>query len=117
MLNRICVITIKVSDLERALRFYTEVLDFKISKRYGETIVTLEQNSVPLVIEEIKDQQVAGSGVLFAIRTEDLDGDVTALRAKGVNFQFEKSEACPPGKYNVMEDPFGNQIELLEFVS
>ena len=59
MLNQICVIMIKVRDLKSAVNFYTEVLDFKVSKHYGDKIVSLVHNDVPVVLEESADKKWA----------------------------------------------------------
>ncbi|WP_176167342.1 VOC family protein [Mesobacillus jeotgali] len=114
MLNKVCVLTIKVD--EEALEFYTEVLDFEVSKHYGENIVSLVHNEVPIVLEKC-DQEgtITAQKVLLGILSEDIEADVLRLRQKGAKVLFNESRPCPPGKYNVIEDPFGNQLELIEF--
>ncbi|WLR57225.1 VOC family protein [Mesobacillus subterraneus] len=116
MLNKVCVITIKVGDMEKALEFYTKVLDFEVSKHYGENIVSLVHNEIPIVLEK-SDEDITSSSqkVLLGILSEDIDKDVEILRVKGVKILFDESRPCPPGRYNVIEDPFGNQLELVEF--
>ncbi len=116
MLNKVCVLTIKVDDMETALEFYTKVLDFEVSKHYGENIVSLEHNEIPIVLEK-SEEAVAEGGqkVLLGIISENLDEDVDLLRKKGAKILFEESRPCPPGRYNMIEDPFGNRLELVEF--
>jgi lactoylglutathione lyase len=116
MLNKVCVLTIKVGDMEKALEFYTKVLDFEVSKHYGENIVSLVHNEVPIVLEKSVEESTSGSQkILLGILSENIDEDVERLRKKGAKILFDESRPCPPGRYNVIEDPFGNQLELVEF--
>ncbi|WNF24951.1 VOC family protein [Mesobacillus jeotgali] len=116
MLNKVCVLTIKVADMEEALKFYTKVLDFEVSKHYGENIVSLVHNEIPIVLEKSEgDTGSGGQRVLLGLLSENLDEDVKLLREKGAKILFDESRPCPPGRYNMIEDPFGNQLELVEF--
>lgn len=116
MLNKVCVLTIKVDDMKAALEFYTKVLDFEVSKHYGENIVSLVHNEIPIVLEKSDEEGTSGSQkVLLGILTENIDEDVDRLRQKGAKVLFDESRPCPPGRYNIIEDPFGNKLELVEF--
>lgn len=116
MLNKVCVLTIKVDDMEAALEFYTKMLDFEVSKHYGKNIVSLVHNEVPIVLEKSDEEsKSAGQKILFGILSENIDEDVNRLRQKGAKVLFDESRPCPPGRYNIIEDPSGNQLELVEF--
>ncbi|MGM7683478.1 VOC family protein [Cytobacillus sp. Hm23] len=116
MLNKVCVITVKVDNLQEAIHFYTKMLDFKVSEHYGDKIVSLVQDEVPIVLEETgKKNTASNQNVLFGIISEDLDKDLTELKSRGVRLLFSEPKPCPPGRYLVIEDPAGNQIELVEF--
>lgn len=115
MLNKLCVLTIKVDDMETALEFYTKVLDFAVSKHYGENIVSLVHNEIPIVLEKSNGGSSVGQKVLLGILSENLDDDIDRLRNRGAKILFDESKPCPPGRYNMIEDPFGNKLELVEF--
>ncbi|MGD6834454.1 VOC family protein [Sutcliffiella halmapala] len=116
MLNKVCVITIKVENMQDAVRFYTEVLDFKVSKQYGENIVSLVHESVPIVLEKADSiRKEAHSSVLLGILSHDIEKDFASLKEKGAVILFDEPQPCPPGRFFVLEDPFGNQIEVVEF--
>lgn len=115
MLNKLCVLTIKVDDMETALEFYTKVLDFAVSKHYGENIVSLVHNEIPIVLEKSNVGSSVGQKVLLGILSENLDDDIDRLRNRGAKILFDESKPCPPGRYNMIEDPFGNKLELVEF--
>ncbi|KAF0824779.1 VOC family protein [Cytobacillus firmus] len=114
MLNQLCVITIKVTDLKSAVNFYTEVLDFKVPKHYEDKIVSLVHNDVPVVLEESADEKT-GSNVLPGILSKNIESDFSKMREAGVKMLFENPQPCPPGRYFIIEDPSGNQIEIVEF--
>lgn len=116
MLNQVCVVTVKVDNLEKAIQFYTEVLDFKVSKHYGEKIVSLVHHEIPIVLEETAtEKSTQGQSVLLGIQTNNIEKDFDRLKSLGVTVLFDEPQQCPPGRYLVIEDPSGNQIEVVEF--
>jgi predicted enzyme related to lactoylglutathione lyase len=116
MLNKVCVITIKVENMQDAVRFYTEMLDFKVSKHYGENIVSLVHEGVPIVLEkEDSNRNEAPSSVLLGILSRDIEKDFASLKEKGAAILFDEPQPCPPGRFFVLVDPSGNQIEIVEF--
>jgi lactoylglutathione lyase len=116
MLNSVCVITVKVKNMEEAIDFYTNVLGFKVSKQYGEKIVSLVHDHIPIVLEETEHVESGSQqNVLFGLQSDDLDKDMEYLHSKEVTFLFDEPKPCPPGRYTVIVDTSGNQIELLEF--
>ncbi|PLR76894.1 hypothetical protein CU633_13390 [Bacillus sp. V3-13] len=52
MLNQIGVLTIRVNNLKEAITFYTEALGFEVARHYGEKLVSLKHDGLPLVLEE-----------------------------------------------------------------
>ncbi|WP_042142310.1 VOC family protein [Paucisalibacillus sp. EB02] len=118
MLNHVCVLTIKVQDIEKGVQFYTEKLDFKVSKKYGENIISLEHNGLPLILEKAESNNVpASSNVLLAIQSSNIQEDFKKLRDKGVKVISKEPMPCPPGYFFVIEDNSGNQLEIVEFVN
>ncbi|MES1043341.1 hypothetical protein FOA22_02290 [Heyndrickxia oleronia] len=55
------------------------------------------------------------SYVLPGIISKNLDEDIKYLKAKQVKLIFDEPRPCPPGRYTIIEDPTGNQLELIEF--
>ncbi|CAM3378791.1 hypothetical protein GCM10009865_21190 [Aeromicrobium ponti] len=114
MLNKLCVLTVKVDNLQAAIKFYTEILDFEISKHYGEKIASLVHSEVPIVLEETEAEK-RDSNVLPGILSKDINRDFSRMKEAGVKVLFDEPQPCPPGRYFVIEDPSGNQIEIVEF--
>ncbi|WP_456276644.1 VOC family protein [Bacillus sp. AK128] len=119
MSNQVCVIGIYVSDLDKAVNFYTNTLDFQVNKKYGSKIVTLVNGEIPMVIEEneevVYNQNKEVSGIVLAFRTEDIEKTIKHLTDKGVDFVVDEPTSCPPGKYISFRDPFGNILEYIQF--
>ncbi|QED46241.1 VOC family protein [Cytobacillus dafuensis] len=116
MLNKVCVLTIRVPNLQESVDFYSNILGFKVSKYYGAKIVSLEHDEIPIVLEESEDAyQNPKQNVLLGLISADLDKDISHLKSKGVKILFDEARPCPPGRYNIIEDPAGNQIEVVEF--
>jgi lactoylglutathione lyase len=117
MLNQVCVLTIKVNDMEKGVQFYTEKLDFKVLKKYGENLISLEHNGLPLILEKTeRNDGAASSNILLAIQSSNIQQDFEKLRDKGVKIISEEPMPCPPGYYFVIEDNSRNQLEIVEFV-
>jgi lactoylglutathione lyase len=117
MLNQVCVLTVQVSDIEKGVKFYTDILDFKVAKYYGENIVQLEHNGVPFIIEKASETQVPSSSrVLFGIQSSNIQKDFKQLQEKGVTILSPEPLPCPPGYFFTIEDFSGNAIEIVEFV-
>ncbi|MEV0722885.1 VOC family protein [Micromonospora purpureochromogenes] len=48
----------------------------------------------------------------LVLETDDLDGDVAALRDRGVVFAEDGIQVAPWGRYATFDDPDGNGIVL-----
>ena len=115
-MTQVCVISIHVPDMEKAIGFYTRVLGFEVNKEYGTKIVTLVHGGLPIVVEESENTTNGGaSGVVLTLKTDDIYQTVESLKEHNVEFILEEPTPCPPGKYISFRDPFGNMWEYLQF--
>ncbi|WP_170140805.1 VOC family protein [Oceanobacillus arenosus] len=119
MNNSLCMISIKVQDIEKAKQFYCETLNFKVERAYGDEIVELNLDGFPLILEKVPNPNTLvyeeNSQVVIGLKTEDIQSDILYLTEKGAKLLYHTPQECPPGHFTVIEDPFGNKIELLEF--
>ncbi|MEK4628162.1 VOC family protein [Solibacillus sp. FSL R7-0682] len=121
MKTSICVISIYVPDISKAIDFYTNVLGFEISKHYGPKIVSLLHGDLPIVLEE-NDKTSTNSegqspGIVLGLQTENIEETVAFLKDANVEFIIDVPTSCPPGKFIRIKDPFGNVLEYLQFES
>lgn len=119
MKNQICVVTIYVPDLQQAIEFYTNTLNFEVNKYYGEKIVSLQNGTLPFILEEKQGElspDIKPFGVVLALQTKNIEEKLAHLKSKSVHFIVDEPTTCPPGKFISFTDPFGNIIEYLQFV-
>ena len=115
--KQICVISIYVPNLNKAIDFYTNTLGFELHKQYSPKLASLVNGDLPLVLEEndsAANNQNA-SGVALGLQTEDIYEKVKFLKEKEVHFIIDEPTDCPPGKFISFRDPFGNILEYLQF--
>jgi catechol 2,3-dioxygenase-like lactoylglutathione lyase family enzyme len=116
-INHVQLLSVPVSDQDRARDFYVNVLGFELvaeaemgpDQRWVQVRPPGAQTSVALVTWF--DTMPAGSLRGLVLETDDLDGDVERLRARGVGLPDE-IEDMPWGRFTMFDDPDGNGIVL-----
>jgi glyoxylase I family protein len=113
---------ISVVDLDRSLKFYTDVLGLKISPREhqkpgteyfldcGESLIGLIQGDSSGEKHLLQDAGLGGNHVSFRVKTKDFDACVENLKAKKVTITFQKKREKSWSVYFL--DPDGNKLEL-----
>ncbi len=117
---RICVIQINVTDMDRAVDFYSGKLGFPVASReHYPQIVKLQHESVPLLLYKVDREAHVdypdGAQTLINLETDDLRRDLESLRSQGVDVIQDSPVDCPVGIYAGIRDPFGNVLELVEY--
>ncbi|HET9903166.1 MAG TPA: VOC family protein [Xanthobacteraceae bacterium] len=125
---RVKLTSILVNDQERARRFYTDVLGFRIKHdiplghaAWLTLIAPDEAKGVELLLEPAGHPAAAAlqralyeDGIPLAqLYTEDISAEFERLRAKGVAFRDEP-KAMGPTKFADFDDTCGNFIRLVE---
>lgn len=122
------LINIDVSDLKKAIQFYTEAFDLKVGRRLGEDIVELLGLPSPLYLLEKKEGSLPFKNAVvprsfqrhwtpvhFDIVVESLDASVEKAKAAGGNLESE-IQTSNWGKIAYFSDPFGNGFCLIQFL-
>lgn len=112
----ICIPTIYVSDMDRSVRFYTEVLGLKLAERYGNQWASVEAGSVRIGLHPASAQNPAGrngSMTIGFLAVGSLEGTVRKLEAKGVSFP-RSIQDDKEGKFALFSDPDGHSLYLYE---
>jgi catechol 2,3-dioxygenase-like lactoylglutathione lyase family enzyme len=117
------VVRYQISDIERAIAFYTEYLGFSVEQRTGTVFASVTRGDLRLLLggpgssgsRPLPDgrRQEPGGYNRIVLFVDDLESMITRLRAKGVKFRNDV-EAGPGGTQIQLEDPDGNPIELHE---
>lgn len=128
MKQSIAHIALIVADYDKAIRFYTEKLDFVLledtpqsaTKRWVLVAPPGAEESSLLLAKGVGDEQTSrvgnqtGGRVFLFLRTDDFWRDYENYKSKGVKFVREpKTEEY--GTVAVFEDLYGNLWDLVEF--
>jgi catechol 2,3-dioxygenase-like lactoylglutathione lyase family enzyme len=116
-ITHVDVLSLPVSDQERARDFYVGTLGFKLLRENGmgpdsrwiQVVPTGGQTSITLVTWF--DSMPAGSLQGLVLHTDDLEGEVAALEARGVAVPGGVQDA-DWGRFAVFAVPDGNRLVL-----
>ncbi|MCW3840658.1 VOC family protein [Micromonospora yasonensis] len=112
------LVSVPVSDQDRARDFYLDVLDFdlifdnpmgpggrwvQVAPKGADTALTLVTWFPTMPPGSLKG---------LVLETDDLDADVARLRERGVVFPDGGIQTAPWGRYVTFHDPDGNGIVL-----
>ncbi|MFK7758080.1 MAG: VOC family protein [Flavobacteriales bacterium] len=120
-------VTLMVKDQEEALKFYTEVLNFRVledlqrspTKRWLIIAPPGETQCALLVSKAKNERELAtvgnqtGGRVFMFLYTDDFWRDVDHMKKHGVKFITEPTEK-DFGKVVVFEDLYGNKWDFIE---
>ena len=114
-----------VNDVDAAVAFYCAHLDFKEEMRPGPGFAILSRGDLRLLLSSPGGGGGAGQSMSdgrtpepggwnrFTVECPDLAATVNSLRAAGARFRND-IVVGRGGKQILLEDPFGNPIELFE---
>jgi len=114
-----------VDDVDAAVTFYTDLLDFAVDMHPGPGFAALSREDLRLLLsaptgpggaaQAMPDGRVPEPGGWNRIQltVDDLDALVTRLRATGASFRNDIVEGRG-GRQILLDDPAGNPIELFE---
>jgi len=118
MIKRIKFLGIPVRDQDRALKFYTEILGFRLltdqqfseSQRWIELSIPGADTGISLFTPEGHEDRV-GTFVNTSWEVDNVDKTYAELQGKGVEFAGPPQKQ-PWGTFAVMKDSEGNQIVI-----
>lgn len=104
-----------VQDMDRAVRFYQEVLGLPLLRRDDSFWAELDGGPIRLALHGTRDgAAVEPGGAVAAFRVEDLDSTTVALKEQGVELAHQ-GEVEGHGRFALFPDPDGNLIEIIEY--
>jgi predicted enzyme related to lactoylglutathione lyase len=112
--------TIFISDMDRAVRFYTEVLELRLLERYGNDWARVDAGKGLIIglhhtSPNYPSPGTKGATMLGLETKENIDGLVSRLKDRGVRIAGEivRSEN---GNFAHFADPDGNDMYLWETI-
>jgi catechol 2,3-dioxygenase-like lactoylglutathione lyase family enzyme len=125
---RIFVTSVFVDDQEKALKFYTDVLDFAVKNdvpvgehRWLTVVAKEEREGTELLLEPsdhpavkpYKEALVQDGIPATSFQVDDMDAEFKRLRDLDVEFIQEPMDAGPV-RMAILDDTCGNLIQLVE---
>ena len=111
------IVTVFVSDLDKAVRFYTEALGLKLGFRFGNEWASIKAgDSLVIGLHPASRDSPAGrkgSITLGLQLTEPIDKAVSVLKERGVKFRGSIVEDKGI-QFAYFEDPDGNELYLAD---
>ena len=117
------VIRYLVSDVDVAVKFYTNILGFELVEKWGPPFAMVKRGDLTLWLSgpgssasrPLPDgsKPVPGGWNRLVLETDDLASLVAKLTQFGAQFRSEIVSG-PGGKQVLVNDPSGNPIELFE---
>jgi catechol 2,3-dioxygenase-like lactoylglutathione lyase family enzyme len=111
-------VTVYVSNMDRAVQFYTEVLGLRLAYRFGDHWASVELGKgLTIGLHPSSDEMPAGRRGSMAIGLElggvSIHDAVRQLGAKGVTFEGTVNEG-KSGSFVGFSDPDGNRLYLAQ---
>ena len=107
-------VTVYVSNMDRAVRFYSETLGLKLAYRFGDHWASIEAGTgLTIGLHPASPEMPPGRKGSMAIGLQlkgSLRDAVSGLKAKGVRFQGDVINEGKAGSFIGFEDPDGNQL-------
>lgn len=113
----------QITNVDRAVAFYTKVLDFKLEQQNGSVIAIVTRGPLALILSGPSSsgarpmpdgrRQEPGGWNRIVLYVPDLDVQLQKLKSAGAHFR-NGVETGPGGRQIQVDDPDGNPIELHE---
>lgn len=123
MITKVAHASIWVKDQDEALKFYRDILGFKVTADdpasmpgYRWLTVAPQHDSFELVLNlATTPEQLAGVGRqgIFVLASDNIQADYTTLKTKGVKLPTEIN-VNPWGSDFIFEDLYGNDFDVVQ---
>lgn len=120
MLSKVIYVSVLVSDQDKALDFYTNVIglekrgDFKTPDGPRFLTVGVKGQDFDLVLWPGTPATAAPGSVVYTIEVEDCSAVYETLQARGVRFDPAEILEFPWGYAARFKDPDGNSLQIRE---
>ncbi len=112
---------INVTNLEEAIKWYTETLGFEVSKEHfypPQAVDLVQKGNIRLLLYQVEKTtkinypNEAQSVIIF--KADDLKQATKELSGRGVEFVYPEAIEFPAGIFNAFKDPYGNVHEIVQ---
>jgi glyoxylase I family protein len=116
MIGRVEQVWFWVSDMDRALAFYTRALGLEVVRRHGNEWCELEAGPIRMALHgggtAESDGREPGGTVVFEV--DDIDEARFSMELHGAVFAEHVGEVEGTARFVSFTDPDGNRMQLIE---
>jgi predicted enzyme related to lactoylglutathione lyase len=103
-----------VSDMDRAVDFYTKTLALPLRVRFENYWAEVEAGPITIGLHPTEDgKKPAAGGGTISFSVKNFDAIIDALKTRGA--KIGRIHAPERGRFTMISDPDGNQIHIVEF--
>jgi predicted enzyme related to lactoylglutathione lyase len=117
MIKRLDHVYYWVSDMDRAVTFYSDVVGLRLARRDGPSWAMFDAGSdVRLALHgAVEGRPIEAGGATAVFRVDDLDGARADLQRRGVRFDERVGEVEGYARFASFFDPDGNRVQIIEY--
>jgi len=105
------IVTLMIENMDRAVKFYTETLGFKLRERYNNDWAEIEGPDLTIGLHPNKGKKLHAQGVSLGFQVKDVAEAMVALEQKGIHFQTQDAGYV---KMAFFKDPDGTPLYLAQ---
>ncbi|HEX6207043.1 MAG TPA: VOC family protein [Actinomycetota bacterium] len=103
-------------DMDRAVKFYRDVLGLELIRREGSSWAEFETGTIRIALHGAVEGRPAEAGGATAVfEVDDLDATRAALEESGVELLDHMGEVEGYARFASFLDPDGNTVQVIEY--
>lgn len=106
-----CRINVMVSNMDEAVRFYSETLMLKLVNRYGDHYAEIQAPDLLIGLHPNSGKTIYGNNMSIGLGVFNFDATIETLKAKNIRFKEEDDGYI---RLAYFSDTDGNQLFLAE---
>jgi catechol 2,3-dioxygenase-like lactoylglutathione lyase family enzyme len=115
LVNRLDHVYYWVSDMDRAVSFYRDVLGLQLMRRDGDNWSVFDAGGRQFALHQaLEGRPVSPGGATAVFSVDDLDRARGMLADRGVEFGHE-GDVAGYARFASFKDPEGNTVQLIEY--
>lgn len=117
---KFCWVTLNVNDMEKSIKFYTDIIGLKIDRRFNagpDTEICFlgeGETKVELICDSDIRLEHVGEGISMGFETESLEKFVETIEKKDIMIHSGPFQPNPNIKFLFIEDPDGFIVQIVE---
>jgi len=104
-------VTVMVTDMDTAIKFYTDTLGLKLKNRFGDHWADIEGPGIDIGLHPTDKDINRADNLQIGLKVPDLDQAIIELEQKGVQFKIKNDDQV---RLAFFTDPDNNTLYLAQ---